>query len=128
MTDKNSNTANKIEKSPITTHVLDTTKGLPAKNMHVEAFFRMNTKQVWQSIGTGQTNEDGRIDQLLSNQSDFKKGYYKIQFNTEDYFEKDKREFFYPVVDITFYHKGSRDHYHIPLLISPYGYSTYRGS
>lgn len=128
MTDKNSDSKNTTTKSPITTHVLDTTTGLPAQNMHVEIFFRLNTKQIWQSIGEGQTNEDGRIGTLLSPQYELKKGYYKVQFTTGEYFERDKREFFYPVVDIVFYCQANRGHYHIPLLISPYGYSTYRGS
>lgn len=115
-------------KSPITTHILDTTMGLPAANIAVELYYRLNTNQIWQLLGEGQTDDDGRIDDLFFPKNPLSKGFYKIQFSTAEYFEKDNRDFFYPFVEITFFCKGDRDHYHVPLLISPYSYSTYRGS
>jgi 5-hydroxyisourate hydrolase len=79
------------------------------------------------TIGRGQTNSDGRVSNLLSDEA-FHEGVYAIFFDTRVYFESTGRQSFYPEVTIVFEVKAKDEHYHVPLLLSPYGYSTYRGS
>jgi len=111
--------------SKITTHILDTSKGEPAKEVTVILY--QNVNGLWEELAKAITNDDGRIPQLL--QKDFKPehGAYKLRFETKEYFDKLEMDTFYPCVEIVF--EITRDeHYHIPLLLNPFGYSTYRGS
>lgn len=107
--------------SQLTTHILDTTKGIPASNIPVR-LFRLQDKE-WLLFANGITNEDGRIPELLDEQFLLPHGLYKLRFETQQYFDRS----FYPFVEIAFY-VDSDTHYHVPLLLSPFGYSTYRGS
>ena len=111
--------------SHLTTHILDTTKGKPAKDVMI-TLYRKEKKQ-WTELVKGITNKDGRIPDLLKKDVVLEEGIYKIRFETRDYFDKQGVATFYPYVEIIF-DISTREHYHIPLLLSPFGYSTYRGS
>jgi len=112
--------------SQITTHVLDTTRGLPAQKLPITLFAQTN--EGWQELATGVTNSDGRIAGLLADDVVLSAGVYRMHFATKTYFETNNEQGFYPYVDIVFELDGSNTHYHIPLLLTAYGYSTYRGS
>ncbi len=112
--------------SPITTHVLDVSVGRPAEG--VRATLERQEGSGWQAIGSGVTNADGRIRDLLPAGSPLGAGTYRLSFDTRAYFEKQKVAGFYPSVPIIFEVRQPQEHYHVPLLLSPFGYSTYRGS
>ncbi|MGK2861348.1 MAG: hydroxyisourate hydrolase [Chitinophagaceae bacterium] len=111
--------------SQLTTHILDTTSGLPARGVSVVLFRQQNGN--WQEIAKGVTNDDGRIPSLLKEDMVLQTDTYKMRFETKDYFDKQNRIGFYPFIEIIF-SVTTAGHYHIPLLLSPFGYSTYRGS
>jgi len=111
--------------SQLTTHILDTTRGKPAKDVTI-ILYRGDNDQ-WEEIARGFTNNDGRIPDLLNKDIVLQKGIYKLRFETKDYFDKNGIATFYPYVEIIF-DVTSQEHYHIPLLLNPFGYSTYRGS
>lgn len=110
--------------SGITSHVLDTSRGLPAGNIEVQLELEENNQ--WQSIGGGTTDRDGRVANLAS--SDLVAGHYRISFQVADYFAALHKDSFYPVIRIEFSVDDPTEHYHVPLLLNPFGYSTYRGS
>ena len=112
--------------SQITTHVLDTAIGKPAEGIDITLSHFVDGK--WDLIGGGTTNIDGRSSDLLPNEVVLKEGRYKVLFVTEGYFNRQKIAAFYPYAEIVFDISGDGEHYHIPLLLSPFGYSTYRGS
>lgn len=112
--------------SPITTHILDTAKGKPASNVPVILEFETDGHFV--QIGQGITNDDGRVTDLLEKDLELEPGIYRISFNTQKYYEDNEEETFYPEASIVFRIKEVKEHYHVPLLLSGYGYSTYRGS
>ena len=112
--------------SPITTHVLDTAAGRPAAGIAVE-LFRLDD-QTPKRIGGGVTDSDGRIMTRLIESTEFLPGIYQIKFATANYFESSGTEAFYPSVTIEFVVAPGEQHYHVPLLLAPFGYSTYRGS
>lgn len=111
--------------SQITTHVLNTSIGKPGKGIKIalKAFHQ----QSWQTIAIGITNEDGRIANLLPANINLVPGNYQMSFDTLTYFEEQQVKGFYPEVNIHFT-TFDQSHYHVPLLINPFGYSTYRGS
>jgi 5-hydroxyisourate hydrolase len=108
--------------SAITTHILDTSLGRPAKNVAVELSFSGKV------IASGTTNDDGRISDLLAEDHKFKTGTYQLNFKIGRYFTSMGIDCFYPEATIIFEVKDSSQHYHVPLLLNPFGYSTYRGS
>ena len=112
--------------SSITTHILDTAIGKPAANVRLK-LAQKSADGYWHTLAEGITNADGRVADLLSKDTVLPIGIYKMTFYTEGYFVAQNRPCFYPVVDIQFYIQDNT-HYHIPLLLSPFGYSTYRGS
>ena len=112
--------------SPITTHVLDTSRGCPAAGIEVE-LFQHNGEQSHR-IGHARTDDDGRIMNGLVEQDQLVSGTYRIRFQTQDYFQRSGTTSFYPEVSITFVVTNEDEHYHVPLLLSPFGFSTYRGS
>merc|ERR1712150_186488 len=112
--------------SPLTTHILDTAQGTPARNVSIELFLE-DGKGQWNLIASGNTNNDGRCPGLLT-QEHFVAGIYKITFDTGSYFKQNNQKGFYPFVDVHFEIERPNEHYHVPLLLSPFGYSTYRGS
>ena len=111
--------------SQITTHVLDISAGKPGNDIGVSLMGEINNE--WQTIAQGVTNADGRISDLLPDEKTLSAGVYKIIFNTGEYYKIQKIKTFYPAVEILFT-VFDDTHYHVPLLISPFGYSTYRGS
>ncbi|MDB5228243.1 MAG: uraH [Bacteroidota bacterium] len=111
--------------SQITTHILDTSKGSPAKGVNVVLYQQHGDN--WNEVGKGMTNEDGRISDLFTKETELVTGIYKLHFDTKRYFDETSVESFYPFVEIVFEIKNDR-HYHVPLLLNPFGYSTYRGS
>ena len=112
--------------SPITTHVLDTARGVPAMGVPVRLEFSKSPDH-WDLIGKGKTNQDGRAADLLPEKYPLEKGVYRLVFETDVYFKTLRVETFYPCVEVVFEVKDKR-HHHVPLLLSPFGYSTYRGS
>lgn len=109
-------------KSPITTHILDTAKGRPAAGVPV--LLQIKDASKWSELAAGKTDADGRILEWFD-KSKFKSGVYRLTFNTGDYYGESA---FFPSVAIEFKVESLSEHYHVPLLLSPYGYSTYRGS
>jgi 5-hydroxyisourate hydrolase len=112
--------------SSVTTHVLDTSRGRPAAGIRVH-LSREGTGG-WADIGTGVTDADGRLRALCAPGTELVPGVYRITFETGAYFAAQGVEGFYPEVTIEFEIRDSKEHHHVPLLLSPYGYSTYRGS
>lgn len=111
--------------SQLTTHILDTALGCPAKDVSITLLKKDGN--VWAHVAIGRTNSDGRISDLLAANVVLEVGTYCLLFDTQAYFESKKQQVFYPSVRIEFQVFDS-SHYHIPLLLSPFGYSTYRGS
>jgi 5-hydroxyisourate hydrolase/2-oxo-4-hydroxy-4-carboxy-5-ureidoimidazoline decarboxylase len=110
-----------LRNSQLTTHVLDTSIGKPGQNITVR--LRQNGKTLCQGV----TNADGRIPDLLPPHRTLPSGTYTITFDTARYFHNLQIKGFYPCVDIHFSIFDDK-HYHVPLLVNPFGYSTYRGS
>jgi 5-hydroxyisourate hydrolase len=107
--------------SGITTHVLDTSLGGPAAGVPVS--LERATQSGWELIGRDKTDADGRASELLISAP--AAGRYRLTFGTGEYFGG---EGFFPEVSVTFAVEAGEHHYHVPLLLSPFGYSTYRGS
>ena len=113
--------------SPITTHVLDTARGLPASGLSVRLEM-LREGQRPRLLGEGVTDADGRLGDLLRRSHVLEAGTYQLVFETGAYFEAANTPAFFPVVQIIFQITAPARHSHVPLLLSPYGYSTYRGS
>jgi 5-hydroxyisourate hydrolase len=111
--------------SQLTTHILDTSRGKPAAGVHV--ILCHHQKRSWAEIAKGTTDEDGRIPDLLKKNVKLELGTYKLRFEVQSYYAKQAVQTFYPFIEITF-QITTEEHYHVPLLLNPYGYSTYRGS
>jgi 5-hydroxyisourate hydrolase len=111
--------------SEITTHVLDTSLGRPAAGVPVTLEAR-EASRGWKQVGRGTTDGDGRLKNLAA--GPLAAGAYRLTFDTRAYFESRQTASFYPEVAIVFEVQDAAAKYHVPLLISPYGYSTYRGS
>ena len=107
--------------STISTHILDTALGIPAAGITV-ALFRVHDGV---AVGTGVSDVDGRVRDLASTPAT--PGMYRMRFDTAAYFAASSRETFYPEVNIVF-SVADLAHYHVPLLLGPFGYTTYRGS
>jgi len=113
-------------RSPITCHVLDSTLGQPGRNVGV--FLEHFDNASFRLLAKGATDTDGRCSNLLPTSLKLETGLYKMTFQTGDYFAGLNRETFYPIVEITFHLAKPEEHYHIPLLLSPWSYTTYRGT
>lgn len=113
-------------KSPITTHVLDTANGHPAKGITV-VLEKKNDTGNWNELTRGKTNDDGRITDWLPSDKPAETGSYRVTFHVKDYFKTVDKPF-YSEIPVIFHLSDPTAHYHIPLLLSPYGYTTYRGS
>ena len=114
-----------LKMSQITTHVLDTSIGKPGVDISIRLMSNENGN--WKTSAQGVTNNDGRIGDLLPSEKIIPVGNYKMVFSIGDYFTKQNIKTFYPSVEILF-SVIDESHYHVPLLINPFGYSTYRGS
>ena len=113
--------------STISTHVLDTALGRPAAGVRI-ILEQVDDTGVVVSLGLGETDADGRLRELVPAGQVLEPGDYRLRFDVGRYFAASRRETFYPSVMVEFSVTGPAAHYHVPLLISPYGYSTYRGS
>jgi len=111
----------------ISTHVLDTALGRPAPGIAVR-LEQQRAADEWDLIGSGETDADGRCKTLLPANATLAIGIYRIRFETAGYFTRSNVEGLYPFIDLTFAVRDANGHYHIPLLLSPNGYTTYRGS
>lgn len=114
----------------LTTHVLDTATGKPAANLRIDLYHLTNGEQV--DVGTFYTNDDGRVDGPLLADSAFRAGLYELVFHAGSYLMKSGAKLpdppFLDLIPIRFGISDAQSHYHVPLLLSPFGYSTYRGS
>lgn len=111
----------------ISTHVLDTAAGQPAKDVPVR-LERRDTSGAWRLLAAARTDQDGRCAQLLPEKEALTPGFYRLGFETATYFAARRLDGLYPLVEITFQVRDGERHFHIPLLLSPNGYTTYRGS
>ena len=112
--------------SAITTHILDTSTGLPAAGVEIQLDLLHNNER-WTMLGRGATDADGRLRALLPADVPLGPGTYRLVFQTQPYFDRTGVAAFFPHVIVVFSVSGEA-HYHVPLLLSPFGYSTYRGS
>ncbi|WP_312331712.1 hydroxyisourate hydrolase [Sphingobacterium sp.] len=113
-------------KYQLSSHILDISKGSPASNVKVDLERLMPNKE-WMTIASERTDNNGRIGNFLVVGKGDNKGIYKLKFYTENYFISQKLETFYPFIEVIFEIKDDK-HYHVPITVSPFGYSTYRGS
>lgn len=109
----------------ITTHILDTSRGRPAANVRVE-LARLADSGAWEPVGHTVTDADGRARNL--HPAPVPTGLYRLTFHTFEYAQQHNQPTFYPFVEVHFGVSADDDHYHVPLLLNPFGYSTYRGS
>lgn len=109
----------------ITTHVLDTALGKPGKNIPVTLFQKSGDN--WTVVGQGVTDADGRL-KTLTEKAALEKGAYRLDFAAGEYLMGTHKASFYDTISIVFKVENPEQHFHVPLLVSPFGYSTYRGS
>ena len=109
----------------ISTHVLDTKIGRPAEGIRV-IVERASLAGSFMAVGEGTTDDHGRIPQLLASGAALEAGIYRLTFYVDNYFKG--QDHFYPEVTVNFLVRDPSTHYHVPLLLSAYGYTTYRGS
>ncbi len=117
-------------KGYLTTHVLDTALGLPASGMHIDLFYLDGDRHIF--IRSLVTNDDGRTDSPILPSDEFRQGVYELVFKAGDYLQENApaqdTPLFLSDIPIRFGMNDLDAHYHVPLLLSPFGYSTYRGS
>lgn len=111
----------------LSSHILDIDKGKPAPNVRIE-LYNMNKSGDWEILESRYTDTNGRVKDFLEKKASFNpEGIYKLKYYTADYFNKNKIESFYPYIEVIF-KISDKSHYHVPITLSPFGYSTYRGS
>jgi 5-hydroxyisourate hydrolase len=111
----------------LSTHVLDTGRGRPAAGVPIR--LDRHDGETWRPVAEAETDTDGRLGGLLPGGLEHEgAGTYRLRFGTGPYFATTGRETFYPEVSVVFVIDDPGEHHHVPLLISPYGYTTYRGS
>lgn len=108
----------------ISTHILDTSRGRPAEGVAVT--LELAQGGAWKEVARGATDADGRVKPLLAEIPE--EGSYRLSFEVAPYFQRLGAEAFFPRVQIQFVVKAKSEHYHVPLLLNPFGFSTYRGS
>ncbi|EHO5377635.1 hydroxyisourate hydrolase, partial [Campylobacter coli] len=113
----------------LSTHILDINSGQPASNVKVE-LYNLDQNRQWVKISEKFTKKNGRIADFLPYEKTENRsfGVYKLKFYTKDYYISHKVDSFYPFVEVSFELLKDQKHYHIPITLSPFGYSTYRGS
>ncbi len=114
------------KRSPITTHVLDTSRGKAAAKVAVTLERHVGAK--WETLAHGTTDGNGRIENLMEPGSQAQVGVYRLSFDIGGYYKAQSATSFYPNASIEFEITKTDEHYHVPLLLSPFGYSTYRGT
>ncbi|NJC26778.1 hydroxyisourate hydrolase [Neolewinella antarctica] len=110
----------------LSSHVLDITEGLPASGVPIKLEKLDETTNEWTLVAEKSTNESGRVNDFLPKET-AELGTYRFTFMVEDYFERKQTETFYPFIEVVFRLDESK-HYHVPITLSAFGYSTYRGS
>lgn len=110
----------------LSVHILNQQTGLPSPGVTVT--LEKQQQNNWTSVASGKTDADGRIKSLYPQDHDMQPGVYKVTFKTNDYFQSQKLESFFPEVPVQFTVTRTNEKLHIPLLLSQYGYSTYKGS
>ena len=110
----------------VSTHVLDTALGRPAAGIQVRLLRRTGTS--WTVVSEDTTNADGRVPALVPPDTRAEPGEYRIAFDVDVYFAARRQDSFYTTIEIAFVIRDPAQHYHVPLLLSPFGYATYRGS
>lgn len=109
----------------ISTHILDTSLGRPAAGVPVALEEKRGAE--WVAVGSAESDADGRVRQLVPSGRELGDGTLRLRFDVDAYLSREGRTAFFPEVEIVFRFVAG-EHYHVPLLLSPYGYSTYRGS
>lgn len=112
--------------NPLSVHVLNTQNGLPGAGIVVTLEYYGDG--AWIPLNTAKTNEQGRVTALYPSEMKLKKGVYRVTFKTGEWLDSKKVATFFPEIPVVFNIDGKIPHYHIPLLLSPFGYSTYRGN
>ena len=110
----------------LSSHILDVSKGMPAPGVTIKLEKFNDAKKTWTSVEEKVTDKNGRVPDFLPNDKS-NLGIYKLTYYTSEYFKKMNTESFYPWVEVVFQITNS-DHYHVPITLSAYGYSTYRGN
>jgi len=110
----------------ITSHILDTSIGKPATGVLITLLQQQGDD--WVMLGSAPTNEDGRVGDFIGSDNVLSAGIYKLTFSLSDYYARLNTASFYPYAEVAFEIAGDGQHYHVPLLLNPFGYSTYRGS
>jgi 5-hydroxyisourate hydrolase len=113
--------------SAITTHILDTSTGRPASGIDVVLEVQRGPAD-WATVGRGATDADGRLRTLMPTDTPLEPATYRLVFHTKPYFQRSATATFYPHIVVAFDVASGDAHYHVPLLLSPFGYCTYRGS
>jgi 5-hydroxyisourate hydrolase len=111
----------------LSSHILDVSKGMPAAGVPIKLEQYHAAKKTWILLDEKITDASGRIPDFLPNTEKSNFGIYKLTFATSDYFKKDSIESFYPFIEVVFEIKD-KNHYHVPITLSAFGYSTYRGN
>lgn len=118
--------------SGLTTHILDLTHGQPASKVKIELYFSETAQGEWQLLKTAVTNSDGRLDHPFLSEKEIQIGNYELVFHIGDYFRKKEIKLpdppFLDKIPVRFGISNPESHYHVPLLVSPWGYQVYRGS
>jgi|AntDeeMinimDraft_5_1070356.scaffolds.fasta_scaffold18730_2 5-hydroxyisourate hydrolase len=112
--------------NPLSVHVLNIENGLPSPDVNVT--LEQKQDDGWEELNAAVTGDNGRINALYPEDMALENGTYRVTFDTGEWFENHDTETFFPEIPVVFAIDGELDHYHIPLLLSPYGYSTYRGN
>ncbi|QOW08910.1 hydroxyisourate hydrolase [Kaistella flava (ex Peng et al. 2021)] len=110
----------------LSSHILDVSKGMPAPGVTIKLEKFNEAKKTWTSVQEKVTDKNGRVPDFLPNDKS-NLGIYKLTYYTSEYFKKMNTESFYPWVEVVFQITNG-DHYHVPITLSAYGYSTYRGN
>ena len=110
----------------LSSHILDISTGKPAPNVPVKLELQNSKTGVWKYLDQKITDQNGRITNFLE-KSTAEKGIYRLTFLTEKYFSLSSTKTFYPFIEVVF-QIGEESHYHVPITLSPFGYSTYRGN
>jgi len=110
----------------LSSHILDVSKGLPVAGVKIKLEKYNKQSKIWTFVDEKNTDPNGRISDFLPSEKD-NLGIFKLTYYTSDYFKKDHIESFYPFIEVVFEIRN-KNHYHVPITLSAYGYSTYRGS
>ena len=110
----------------LSSHILDVSKGMPASGVSIKLQKYNDQAKTWSYVDEKITDENGRITDFLSSEKS-NLGIYKLTYFVSDYFKKNNTESFYPFIEVVFQIKD-KNHYHVPITLSAFGYSTYRGN